>query len=238
MPVPALFRYRRRFLLGRSSEGPHQVVSRSPAALKEPNWSIGASSRDPRTRVGVNRAWAWRMAAELFLLLLPSSRPFKEPVVLRILGSFALEGSCSSSPHVFPRQRLRGASLCCRRGFHRLACRRQQASRENRCARHSAHFLPPFRLVTRQGRRPLPVLSALCRRHSFRQGPAGNRTGYIATPSTAHCGPCKAWTVVLPLHFGRTEFHRQALRSARLALIHNQSLWNASETQRLGMKPD
>ena len=50
--------------------------------------------------------------------------------------------------------------------------------------------------------------------------------------------PYKEVAVVLLLHFGRAEFHRQTLRSTRLALIHNQSLWNASETQSLSMKPD
>ena len=110
MPVPALFRYRKRVLLGRSSEGPHQVVNQGRQPRSEsPAGSIHLPfrSRDARMRVCVNRAWVWRTAVELLLLLLlPSSRSLNEPLVFRILRALVFEGSCSSGRRVFPCQRL------------------------------------------------------------------------------------------------------------------------------------
>ena len=109
MPVPALFRYRKRVLLGRSSEGPHQVVRDRQPRSRSPAGSIDLTfrSRDHRIRGCVNRAWIWPMAVELLLLLLlPSSRSLEEPLVFRVLRALVFEGSCSSSPSVFPCQRL------------------------------------------------------------------------------------------------------------------------------------
>jgi len=140
VPVPALLRYRKRFF----SAGPARDRTRLsswPAALKEPGRAIRQMnpSHDSQIRFRVNRAWVWRMAAELVLLLLPPSRPLEKPLVLRVLRPFVNMASRLSTSGMTPCQRLRSVCLDRRRGFRRVARGGKHTSQENVCPYHSMH---------------------------------------------------------------------------------------------------
>ena len=238
MPVPALFRYRKRVSSRPVQRGTAPgCQGRQPRSKSRPVYPclvrVTRSSNQGPRESGLSVA----DGVGAVLAAAPS-------IVAPVQGAGGIpdpRGVCGlvlfEAPHVSPPAAWRRVPFLPLRvssaGMPSPACKPQESLRSSLGA-----LLPPFRLVTRRegGRyRSLPSCT-----EDFVSGKVqqGIGPGYVPTPCKARCEPYKAWTVVLLLHIRRAEFHRRALRSTRLALIHNQSLWNASETQRLRMKPD
>ena len=178
MPVPALFRYRKRVLLGRSSEGPHQVVKvASRAQRARPVLSI-YGSRHAIVELGSARIGpgygGWRRSSSCCCSFHRRARS-RSRWYSGSSGRLCLRARALRVPTCFPASGFELRALAAAAGliaWHAVASR--QAVRIIALATRPIASSFPSR--HKKGRRPLPVPSALCRRHHFRQGPARNRT--------------------------------------------------------------
>ena len=209
MPVPALFRYRKRVFLGRSSEGPHQVVkiaSRAPRARPVYRClvAITRSSNQGRREsdLGVaDGSGAVLAAAPSIVAPVQGAVDIPDPRGVCASGLVLFEPRRVSPPGAVSRVPLLPLRVSSA-GTLSPACKPLESLRSSLGA-----LLPPFRLLTRRegGRcRSLPPCAEDIVSGKVQQG-----TGPVIWPHPAQpVAGRKARTVVPLLHFGRAEFHR------------------------------